>query len=87
MENKIQEAVDLLEALHVKQTRYSSKQPVEQLISTVLSQRTTYADECSAFQTMWKRYGFWSNIMVAPDEALANAISSSNYAEIKHAVT
>ena len=66
-----------------KQTRFSGKNPLDQLISTVLSQRTTYANEKKAFERMWDTFGSWENIMLAPLAELTEAISTSNYPEVK----
>lgn len=82
-QNKLNIALQRVEAHFGRQTRFSGKGPMDQLIATILSQRTTYINEKQAFDTMWKRFGSWENIMLAPIEALTKAISSSNYAEVK----
>ena len=56
---------------------------MEQLIATILSQRTNYANERKAYERMWERFGSWEGIMNAPPDELTEAISSSNYPEIK----
>ena len=56
---------------------------MEQLIATILSQRTNYANERKAYERMWERFGSWEGIMNAPLNELTEAISSSNYPEIK----
>lgn len=66
-----------------RQTRFSSKPPMEQLIATILSQRTNYANERKAYERMWERFGSWEGIMNAPLDELTEAISSSNYPEVK----
>jgi len=83
MENKIFRSTELLEAVYGRQLRYSSKQPLAQLISSVLSQRTTYTDERAAFEAMWKRFGSWNAIMEAPTQELTEAISRASYPEVK----
>lgn len=83
MKRKIFQAIEVLEDMYGRQVRYSTKQPLEQLISTVLSQRTTYADERAAFEQMWKQFGSWEGIMNAPTDDLARAISPANYPEVK----
>jgi endonuclease III len=82
-QTKLNQALARLEAQYGQQTRYSSKQPMEQLISTILSQRTTYADERRAFRQMWDRYGSWSAIAAADVEELTRLIAPSNYPEVK----
>ncbi len=83
MQPKIIRAIEILEAEYGRSLRYSSKQPIEQLISTVLSQRTNYADERAAFKGMWEKFGDWENIRTAPVEELTTAITSSNFPEVK----
>ncbi len=83
MSSLIQEALTILEKKYGRLLRYSSKAPLEQLISTVLSQRTTYADERAAFQAMWERFGSWEAIMEGNTEALVEAIRPSQYPEVK----
>ncbi len=56
---------------------------MEQLIATILSQRTNYENERKAFTQMWEQFGSWQGIMEAPTELLTQAIASSNYPEIK----
>lgn len=82
-QEKLNLALARLEGQYGKQTRYSSKQPMEQLISTILSQRTTYADERLAFKRMWDRYGSWPAIAAAEVEELTQLIAPSNYPEVK----
>lgn len=82
-EEKIPIVLARLEAQFGRQTRYSTKPPMEQLIATILSQRTNYANERKAYERMWQRFGSWEGIMNAPLDELTEAISSSNYPEIK----
>lgn len=56
---------------------------MEQLVATILSQRTNYANERKAYDRMWERFGSWEGIMNAPLAELTEAIASSNYPEIK----
>ena len=71
------------EAHFGRQTRFSGRPALDQLIATILSQRTTYANEKKAFDTMMERFGNWEGIMKAPEVGLRQAISSSNYPEVK----
>ncbi|MEK6480200.1 hypothetical protein WJR50_21845 [Catalinimonas sp. 4WD22] len=82
-QNKLDIALQRMEAHFGRQTRFSGKGPMDLLIATILSQRTTYVNEKQAFDTMWECFGSWENIMHAPTEALTKAISTSNYAEVK----
>jgi len=81
--DKMNLAMQRMEENFGKQTRFSGKAPLEQLIATILSQRTTYANERKAYDTMWERFGSWEEIMNAPVDELTKAISSSNYPEVK----
>ncbi len=80
---KIRIAIETLEAQFGRQTRFSERPPMDQLIATILSQRTNYANERKAFDRMWERFGSWENIMEASLPALTEAIASSNYPEVK----
>lgn len=80
---KISIALNRLEQQFGRQTRFSSKSPMDQLIATVLSQRTNYENERKAFEQMWQRFGSWEGIMNAPTDELTEAIAPSNYPEVK----
>jgi endonuclease-3 len=56
---------------------------MHELISTMLSHRTTQQDEALAFDRMWDRFGSWEGIRDAPVEALIEAIAPANFAEAK----
>ena len=59
------------------------RQPMHELISTILSQRTTNKNEALAYDRMWQRFGSWEAIRDAPVDELTEAISPSNYPEVK----
>lgn len=59
------------------------REPMHELISTILSQRTTGHNEEVAYQEMIRRFGSWEAIRDAPVDALAESIAPSNYAEQK----
>jgi endonuclease-3 len=59
------------------------REPMHELISTMLSHRTTEHNEALAFQRMWDRFGSWEAIRVAPLEELIEAIQAANFAEAK----
>jgi endonuclease-3 len=48
---------------------------MHELISTMLSHRTSQANEAKAFDRMWERFGSWEGIMKAPLPELEEAIS------------
>ncbi len=59
------------------------REPMHELISTMLSHRTTEANEARAYQRMWQRFGSWAAIRTAADSDLAAAIQPANFAEAK----
>lgn len=58
------------------------REPLHELISTILSQRTTHADEEAAYREL-RTLGDWDAIIAAPVETVAHAIRRSNYPESK----
>lgn len=54
-----------------------------ELIMTILSQRTTAANEKLAFNRMWEHYGSWEAIRDADTNQLTALIAPSNYPEVK----
>lgn len=58
------------------------RDPMHELISTILSQRTNAQDEDAAYQQL-RSLGDWDDIVAAPTEAVAEAIRRSNYPEQK----
>ncbi len=59
------------------------REPMHELISTMLSHRTTQQNEALAFQRMWDRFGSWEAIRDAPLDDLTEAIAPANYPETK----
>ena len=59
------------------------RDPMHELISTILSHRTTQANEAKAFERLWAKYGSWQAICDAPDEGIAEAIAPANWPELK----
>jgi len=74
---------DRLVALHGPFPLVPRREPMHELISTMLSHRTTQANEALAFQRMWDRFGSWEAIRDAPLDALIEAIAPSNFPETK----
>jgi endonuclease-3 len=62
---------------------YARRDPMHELISTILSHRTNGANEEKAFKQLWENYGSWEAIAAAPAEKIAELIAPSNYAEQK----
>ncbi|WP_114782707.1 endonuclease III domain-containing protein [Botryobacter ruber] len=61
----------------------SRRTPMHELISTMLSHRTTHADEEKAYYRMLEQFGDWEGVMNAPADELAKAIATSRYPEQK----
>jgi endonuclease-3 len=73
----------LLESYGGRPLKPPRRDPMTELIMTILSQRTTNANEKLAFDRMWERYGSWEKIRDADVNELTNLIAPSNYAEAK----
>jgi endonuclease III len=59
------------------------REPMHELVSTMLSHRTTQQNEAVAFERMWQYYGSWEAIRDAPVAELAEKIEPSNFPEAK----
>ncbi|WP_242927966.1 endonuclease III domain-containing protein [Pontibacter vulgaris] len=57
----------------------SRRTPMHELISTMLSHRTTHKDEEKAYDTMLERFGDWEGVMNADVDELADAIQTTRY--------
>lgn len=80
---KAQQVYELLVERYGAQPLVPRRQPMHELISTILSHRTTQKNEAVAYDRMWKRFGSWEAIRDAPPAELAQAIAPSNFAEVK----
>jgi len=80
---KTQIVYERLVALHGALPLVPRREPMHELISTMLSHRTTEADEALAFKRMWDRFGSWEAIRDAPLDDLIDAIRPANYPETK----
>jgi len=74
---------DRLVELHGPVPLKPRREPMHELISTMLSHRTTQANEALAFQRMWDRFGSWEAIRDADTGELAATIEPANYPESK----
>ena len=52
--------------------------PLRELISTLLSHRTTSENEVAAMDRLWQNYGSWEAIRDAPVEEIEKAIHGVN---------
>ena len=61
------------------------RDPMRELISTMLSHRTTHANEEAAYERMWQRFGSWEAIRDAPVDELIEALRPATFPEPKAA--
>lgn len=80
---KAREMYERLLVLYGHQPNIPRREPMHELISTILSHRTTGHNEDLAYERMLQRYGTWEAIRDAPVDELAEAIAPANYAEQK----
>src|SRR5260221_13206002 len=74
---------DRLMALHGAHPLVPRREPLHELISTILSHRTTQQNEQLAYDNMWARFGSWVAIRDAPLDALIEALSPATFPEVK----
>lgn len=83
LQEKAQQIYDLLLERYGARELKPRRDPMHELISTILSQRTTNANEALAYDRMWQRFGSWEAIRDADVKELTEAIEPSNYPETK----
>ncbi len=69
--------------MHGELERVARREPMHELISTLLSHRTTEAQEARAYDAMMTRFGSYEAIRVAPFEELVESIQGVNWPEVK----
>lgn len=69
--------------LHGARPLVPRRDPLHELISTMLSQRTNWRNEDLAYRRMWERFGSWQAIRDADVAELTEVISPSSFAEAK----
>lgn len=72
-----------LQEAYGEQEIYARLDPMHELIATVLSHRTTHANEVAAYRRMRERFPTWETVRDAPLPDLIEAIGASNYPEVK----
>ncbi|MCJ8165606.1 endonuclease III [Pontibacter sp. E15-1] len=70
---------ELLNQAYKRLTLDSRRTPMHELISTMLSHRTTHADEVLAYNTMLERFGDWEGVLNADVDELADAVKTTRY--------
>lgn len=76
-------AHELLNQQYGIQEVYGRKDPMHEFIGTILSHRTTHANEVTAYRTMRERFPTWEAVRDAPLPDLIDAIKAANYPEVK----
>src|SRR5438105_6507522 len=69
--------------LHGEHPLVPRREPMHELISTILSHRTTQKNEAEAYDNMWKHFGSWEAIRDAPLEELIESLSPATFPEVK----
>ena len=80
---KAHQMYELLLERYDNQPLVPRRQPMHELISTMLSHRTTEANEAKAYRQMLALFPTWEAVRDAPVEELAAAIAPSNFASAK----
>src|SRR5690606_39482382 len=80
---KALEVYEILLKTYGEQPLVPRREPMHELISTMLSHRTTDANERKAYDRMWERFGSWEAIRDAPLDELIAAISPATFPEAK----
>lgn len=80
---KAQIEYERLMALHGEHPLVPRRKPMHELISTILSHRTTQKNEAQAYDNMWKRFGSWETIRDAPVAELTAALEPANFPDVK----
>lgn len=83
LSTKVLDAHNQLNTLYGIQAIYGRADPMHELIGTILSHRTTHANEVTAYRTMRDRFPTWEQVRDAPLTELIDAIQMANYPEVK----
>ncbi len=69
--------------LYGTQEIYGRSDPMHELVATILSHRTTHANEVAAFKAMRASFPTWEAVRDAPLNELIDCIQTANYPEVK----
>lgn len=83
LQQKYTEIARLLDAAYGVPTWRSSLSPVDELVSTILSQSTTDSNRDRGFEALWARFGSWEAVRDAPAAEVIQAIHSAGLANQK----
>ena len=70
-------------ALHGELERVPRREPMHELISTLLSHRTTEPQEARAYDSMMQRFGSYDAVRVAAFDELVESLHGVNWPEVK----
>lgn len=76
-------AHEILNQHYGVQEVYGRADPMHELIGTILSHRTTHANEVTAYRTLRERFPTWEAVRDASLPDLIDAIRTANYPEVK----
>lgn len=80
---KAERACTALVHKYGKAVSQRSLPPVDELVMTILSQHTSDVNMSRAFESLKKRYDSWEQVLVAPQDELAETIRSSGMFNLK----
>jgi endonuclease III len=80
---KALEVYERLLKTHGEHPLIPRREPMHELISTILSHRTTQSNEDKAYKNMWTRFDSWEAIRDAPVDELTKALEPANFPEVK----
>jgi endonuclease III len=83
LQEKIEAVYELLLAQQGARALLPRREPMRELISTMLSHRTTHQNEELAYTRMWERFPSWEAIRDAPVDELTEALRSATFPEVK----
>lgn len=83
LQSKTWEVYQRLLQTYGEQPLQPRREPLHELISTMLSHRTTQQNEAKAFQQMWDHFGSWEAIRAAPLDELIQTITPATFPEAK----
>lgn len=77
------QALDLLRRRYGQPVRFNEQAPIDELVSTILSQHTSDANTARAFASLKRRFPTWEQALDAPTAQVAEAIRGGGLARQK----
>ncbi len=78
-QEKIEKTHQILTGFYGKLKLEPRREPLRELISTMLSHRTNHANEEKAYFQMLETFGDWEGVLNAPFEALADSLKPAQF--------